>query len=83
MNNCAQLCDPRLNRIAIGSIQQIVFFHDHLTVAIALDSGAEANCISVRECRRLDIPIHPSNQTAVAVDKVTKVPVVGEIKTYE
>ena len=70
-----------MNRIAIGSIQQVGFFHQQQTVAIALDSGAEANCITVRECRRLDIDIHPSNQSAVAVDKVTKVPVVGEIKT--
>ena len=73
--------DPRINRIAIGSIQQIGFFHNQFTVAIALDSGAEENCITVRECRRLSIPIQPSNQSAVAVDKVTKVPVVGEIKT--
>ena len=70
-----------MNRIAVGSVQQIGFFHSHFTVAIALDSGAEANCITVRECRRLGIPIEPSNQSAVAVDKVTKVSVVGEIKT--
>jgi len=75
------MSDPRVNRIAVGSIQQIGFFHNQFTVAIALDSGAEANCITVRECRRLNIPITPSTQSAVAVDKVTKVAVVGEIKT--
>ena len=50
-------------------------------MTIALDSGAEANCITVRECRRLNVPILPSNHTAVAVDKKTQVQVVGEIRT--
>ena len=46
-----------------------------------MDSGAEANCITIRECRRLNIAIKPSNQNALAVDKVTEVPVVGEVNT--
>ena len=75
------ISDPRVSRISIGSIQQIGFFNNNLTATIALDSGAEANCITVRECRRLNVPILPSNHTAVAVDKKTKVQVVGEIRT--
>ena len=54
------ISDPRVSRISIGSIQQIGFFNNNLTATIALDSGAEANCITVRECRRLNVPpAHP------------------------
>ena len=46
-----------------------------------MDSGAEANCITLRECKRLHIEILPTQQTAVAVDKKTILPVIGEART--
>ena len=46
-----------------------------------MDSGAEANCITLLECKRLQIQFSPTTQTAVAVDKKTRVPVLGEVKT--
>ena len=48
---------------------------------MALDSGAEANCITMVECKRLHLTINPTQHTAVAVDKKTQVPVLGEITT--
>ena len=70
-----------VNKVSVESIQQVGFFHDNSSCTIALDSGAEANCITIRECKRLKIEIKPTQQTAVAVDKKTILPVLGETRT--
>ena len=44
-----------------------------------LDSGAEANIITMQECRRLGIKIHPTSQGATQGDGRTPLPTYGEV----
>ena len=44
-----------------------------------LDSGAEANVISISECKRLGLDIYPTSQSATQGDGKTPLPTFGEV----
>ena len=59
----------------------ISLFCNSSVVHLTLDSGAEANCITLNECQRLQIKVTPAGQIASQIDN-SKIKVLGEIHTY-
>ena len=49
-------------------------------VYLTLDCGAEANCITLAECKRLQIDVSPAGQIASQIDN-SRIKVLGEIHT--
>ena len=56
----------------------ISLFFGSAVVHLTLDSGAEADCITIAECRRLKIKVGPAGQLASQIDK-SKLEVLGEV----
>ena len=55
----------------------MLFYNSHV-VHLTLDSGAEANCISLAEVRKLKINIEPAGQLASQLDS-SNLKVLGEV----
>jgi hypothetical protein len=71
---------PKCRKINTAPSPIISMYCNDKVVHLTCDSGAEATCISLSECKRLDIKISPPSQTAVQIDGAT-LPVTGEIRT--
>ena len=54
-------------------------FYGHKVVDILLDGGATSNFIEYNECKRLNLTISPSTQTAVQADGITPLVILGEV----
>ena len=54
-------------------------FYGHIPITLCLDSGAESNMISQRECTRMGLRPSRTNQGATQADRTTALDVIGEI----
>ena len=68
-----------LRRVTTRKSPRMQCFYGHIPITLCLDSGAESNMISQRECTRMGLRPSRTNQGATQADRTTALDVIGEI----
>ena len=70
---------PPTNKVDVVPSPILQTYVNKNTAFLTLDTGAQVNLISEKECSRLNLEVLPSLQKAAMADGVTPIPTVGEV----